>query len=149
MCANKELFSSYAPAGPDETILMGYSSTAKIEGVGKIALKMTSGKTVALNQVLHFSEIRKNLVSTSLFVKNRFKCIFVSNSVALSKNDMYVGKGYLNEGLFKLNVIAVPINKKNVSSYLLKSKHFMAFTFRSRKLQNIAKDDKSRSIAKI
>ncbi|XP_070003417.1 uncharacterized protein [Nicotiana sylvestris] len=38
VCANKELFSSYAPAGPDETIFMGNSSTAKIEGVGKIAL---------------------------------------------------------------------------------------------------------------
>ncbi|XP_070029692.1 uncharacterized protein [Nicotiana sylvestris] len=103
VCANKELFSSYAPAGPDETIFMGNSSTAKIEGVGKIALKMTSEKIVTLNQVLHVSEIRKNFVSTSLLVKNGFKCIFVSNSVVLSKNDVYVGKGYLNEGFFKLN----------------------------------------------
>nr|XP_016458323.1 PREDICTED: uncharacterized protein LOC107782004 [Nicotiana tabacum] len=53
VCANKELFSSYAPAGPDQTIFMGNSSTAKIEGVGKITLKMTSGKIVTLNQVLH------------------------------------------------------------------------------------------------
>ncbi|XP_070012987.1 uncharacterized protein [Nicotiana sylvestris] len=102
VCANKELFSSYAPAGPDETIFMGNSSTTKIEGVGKIALKMTSGKIVTLNQVLHVPEIRKNLVSTSLLVKNGFKYIFVSNSVVLSKNDVYVGKDYLNEGLFKL-----------------------------------------------
>ncbi|XP_075077906.1 uncharacterized protein LOC142164246 [Nicotiana tabacum] len=59
--------------GPDETIFMGNSSTAKIEGVGKIALKMMSGKIVTLNQVLHVPEIRKNLVSTSLLVKNGFK----------------------------------------------------------------------------
>lgn len=96
----RSYFLPMPPAGPDETIFIGNSSTAKIEGVGNIVLKMMSEKIVTLNQVLHVPEIRKNLVSTSLLVKNGFKCIFVSNSVVLSKNDVYVGKGYLNEGLF-------------------------------------------------
>nr|XP_033511283.1 uncharacterized protein LOC117276058 [Nicotiana tomentosiformis] len=61
VCANKELFASYVPAGPGETIFMGNSATAKIEEVGKIALKMTSGKVVTLNNVLHVPEICKNL----------------------------------------------------------------------------------------
>ncbi|XP_016476431.1 uncharacterized protein LOC107798020 [Nicotiana tabacum] len=38
VCANKELFASYVPARPDETIFMENSATTKIEGVGKIAL---------------------------------------------------------------------------------------------------------------
>ncbi|XP_075088232.1 uncharacterized protein LOC142170263 [Nicotiana tabacum] len=71
--------------GPDETIFMGNSSTAKIEGVGKIALKMTSGKIVNLNQVLHVPEICKNLVSTSLLVKNGFKYAFVKAHVGAVK----------------------------------------------------------------
>ncbi|XP_075102233.1 uncharacterized protein LOC142177445 isoform X2 [Nicotiana tabacum] len=62
VCANKELFTSFAPAGPNEIVCMVNSATAKIEGTGKIALKMTSGKIVTLNDVLHVPEMRKNLV---------------------------------------------------------------------------------------
>ncbi|XP_070055063.1 uncharacterized protein [Nicotiana tomentosiformis] len=103
----------------------------KIEGYGKIFLKMTSGKVLTLNNVLHVPTIRKNLVSTSLLVKNGFKCVFVSDKVivsknemknlvsnsllvkngfkcvfvsdkvVVSKNEMYVGKGYLTEKKYK------------------------------------------------
>ena len=52
--------------GGDEKLYMGNSSTSKVEGVGKIALKMTSGKTVTLINVLHVPDVRKNLVSGSL-----------------------------------------------------------------------------------
>ncbi|XP_019231786.1 PREDICTED: uncharacterized protein LOC109212591 [Nicotiana attenuata] len=117
VCANKELFTSYAPAGPNGTVFMVNSATAKIEGTDKIALKMTSRKIVTLKDVLHVPEMRKNLVSTSLLVKNDFKCVFVSDKVVVSKNEMYVGKGYLTEGLFKLNVIAIDMNKISASSY--------------------------------
>ncbi|XP_019234036.1 PREDICTED: uncharacterized protein LOC109214556 [Nicotiana attenuata] len=86
----KELFTSYAPAGPDETVFMANSATAKIEGTGKVALKMTSGKIVTLKDVLHVPEMRKNLVSTSLLVKNGFKCVFVSDKVVISKNEMFL-----------------------------------------------------------
>lgn len=103
VCADKGMFKSYALSGPEEKMYMGNSSTSKVEGVGDICLKMTSGKTVTLKNVLHVPEIRKNLVSTSLLVKNGFKVVFVSDKVVISKNDMYVGKGYLSDGLFKLN----------------------------------------------
>ena len=121
VCSNRELFSSYIVAGQGETICMANSATTKIEGTGKIGLKMTSGKIVTLNNVLHVPKMRKNLVSTSLLVKNGFKCVFVSDKIVLSKNDMFVGKGYLTEGLFKLSVMAVDINKSTSSSYLLES----------------------------
>ncbi|XP_070049245.1 uncharacterized protein [Nicotiana tomentosiformis] len=101
VCANKELFASYVPVGPGETILMGNSTTTKIEGVGKISLKMTSGKVVTLNNVLHVPEIRNNSVSAGLLIKN--------------------GKSYLTDGLFKLNVVVIDINKVQDSSYLLES----------------------------
>nr|XP_009603360.1 uncharacterized protein LOC104098351 [Nicotiana tomentosiformis] len=56
ICANKELFTSYVPVGPNETVFMANSATAKIEGTGKITLKMTSSKIVTLNDVLHVAE---------------------------------------------------------------------------------------------
>nr|XP_033517541.1 uncharacterized protein LOC117281801 [Nicotiana tomentosiformis] len=49
---------------------------------------MTFGKVVTLNNVLHVPEIRKNLVSTALLVKNGFKCVFVSDKVVISKNEI-------------------------------------------------------------
>ena len=126
VCAIKGMFSSYALAGPKKELHIGNSSTSKIEGTGNILLKMTSGKTLTLKNVLHVPEIRKNLVSTSLLVKNGFKVVFVSDKVVISKNDMYVGKGYLSDGLFKLNVMTINNNKNNDSSaYLLESDNLL------------------------
>ena len=53
--------------------------------------------------------------------------MFVSDNFILSKNGMYVGKGYMSNGLFKMNVMTVVppiknINKKSTSSaYMLES----------------------------
>ena len=88
---------------------------------------MTSGKELTLNDVLHVPEIRKNPVFGSLLSKKGFKLVFVSDNFILTKNGMYVGKGYMSNGLFKMNVMTVVppiknINKKNTSSaYMLES----------------------------
>ena len=48
--------------------------------------------------------------------------VFKSDMVVLSKNEMYVGKGYVNNGLFKLNVMTLkPKNEASSSAYLLES----------------------------
>ena len=106
---------------------MGNSSSSKVEGQGKVVLKMTSGKELTLNDVLHVPEIRKNLVSGSLLSKKGFKLVFVSDNFILTKNGMYEGKGYMSNGLFKMNVMTVVppiknINKNSTSSaYMLES----------------------------
>ena len=88
---------------------------------------MTSGKELTLNDVLHVPKIRKNLVSGSLLSKKGFKLVFVSDNFILTKNGMCMGKGYMSNGLFKMNVMTVVppimnINKKNTSSaYMLES----------------------------
>ncbi|KAL9447409.1 hypothetical protein AB3S75_014971 [Citrus x aurantiifolia] len=85
---------------------------------------MTSGKELTLNNVLYVPEIRKNLVFGSLLNKHSFRMVLESDRVVLSKNGMYVGKGYVNEGLFKLNVMTLKPtinNKANSSAYLLES----------------------------
>ena len=86
---------------------MGNSTTSKIEGIGKLILKMTLGKELTLNDVLHVPNILKNLVSNSLLSKNGFKMVFESNNFILTKNEVYVGKGYLTNGLFKINVMTI------------------------------------------
>ena len=88
---------------------------------------MTLSKELTLNDVLHVLKIRKNLVSGSLFSKKDFKLVFVLDNFILTKNGMYVGKGYMSNGLFKINVMTVVppiknINNKNKSfAYMLES----------------------------
>ena len=84
---------------------MGNSSTARVEGKRKVILKMTSRKELTLNDELHVPDIRKNLVSGSLLSKNGFKLVFESDKFILTKSGTYVGKGYLSNGLFKMNVM--------------------------------------------
>ncbi|PHT44480.1 hypothetical protein CQW23_13638 [Capsicum baccatum] len=121
VCSNKEFVSSFALAQVEKMIYMTNSSTAKVEGTGKICLKMTSGKVLTLNIVLYVLELRRNLISVSLLDKNGFKCVTVSRKIVISKGEMCVGKGYLTEGLYKMNLMNVEINKISSSSYLLES----------------------------
>ena len=114
ICADKKMFTSYSTVDNGEQLFMGNSSTSKVEGQGKIVLKMTSGKELTLNNVLHVPDIRKN----------GFRLVFESDKFVLTKNGMYVGKSYMSDGLFKLNVMTVVpsvINNTTSSSYLLES----------------------------
>ena len=80
---------------------MGNSATSDIRGQGKVILKMTSGKSLTLNNVLYVPEIRKNLVSGSLLNKHGFRMVFESIRLSclsqgcLWERDMFV-MGCLN-----------------------------------------------------
>ena len=76
----------------------------KVVGKRMVILKMTSSKKLTLNDVLHMPDIRKNLVSCSLLSKNDFKLVIESNKFVLTKSGLYVGKGYMSTGLFKINI---------------------------------------------
>ncbi|GJT55529.1 pol polyprotein [Tanacetum coccineum] len=106
-----------------QKLYMGNSATADIKGEGDVILKMTSEKELKLTNVLYVPEIRKNLVSGWLLNKFGFRLVFESDKFVLSKNQMYVGKGYAVDAMFKLNVMVVKndINKMNSSAYLIES----------------------------
>ena len=53
VCSDKKMFSSYQTIDNGEQLFMGNSSSSKVEGQGKVVLKMTSGKELTLNDVLH------------------------------------------------------------------------------------------------
>ena len=86
---------------------MGNSAVSKVDGKGKVILKWTSGKELALNDVLHVPDIRNNLISGSILRKKGFKMVFESDKFILTKSGMNVGKGYFVDGLFKANVVVV------------------------------------------
>ncbi|KAH9715709.1 hypothetical protein KPL71_021156 [Citrus sinensis] len=111
VCKDRSLFKSYKAMDDGSVLYMENSSTAIVKGKGNVQLEFTSGKTLTLTDVYHVPEVRKNLVSGSLLNKFGFKLVFESNKFILSKGGTFVGKGYMYEGMFKLN-----INNMNVSS---------------------------------
>ncbi|CAL8121383.1 unnamed protein product [Prunus armeniaca] len=123
ICGDRNLFTDYKQNSGVEKLYMGNASVFAVEGKGSVLLKFTSGKVLTLLDVLHVSEIRKNLVSGPILSKKGFKLVFESDKFILTKEGMFVGKGYLADGLFKLNVIGNDaFNKINkVSVYFAES----------------------------
>ena len=70
ICSERNSFSTYVEVNGGRELYMGNSSKPKVVGLEKVCLKMTSGKELVLNDVLHVPEIRKNLVSGSLLSKH-------------------------------------------------------------------------------
>ncbi|KAG7564246.1 Zinc finger CCHC-type [Arabidopsis suecica] len=85
VCSDVSMFSTYEQGSAGEKLYMGNASTATIAGKGKVVLKLTSGKELALTNVLHVPEIRKNLISGSLLSNKGFKIVFESDKVVLTK----------------------------------------------------------------
>ena len=101
------MFCTFKPTKTGEKLLIGNFATSEIKGQGKVVLKMKSGKELTLTNILYVPEIRKILVSGSLLNNHGFKLVFESNNFVLSKSGMYVGKGYVSDGMCKLNVMTV------------------------------------------
>nr|GEU72512.1 Pol polyprotein [Tanacetum cinerariifolium] len=123
VCADKSMFHSFRVVDNGQKVYMGNSATADIKGEGDVVLKMTSKKELKLTNVLYVLEIRKNLVSGWLLNKFGFCLVFEYDKFVLSKSQIYVGRGYAMNGMFKLNVMVVKneINKMNSSAYLIES----------------------------
>ena len=85
---------------------------------------MTSRKELTLTNVLYVIELRKNLMFGSLLNSHGFQLVFESDKFVLSKSGMYVRKGYMSGGMWKLNVMTIiksKMNKASSSDYILES----------------------------
>ena len=97
ICPNRDVFTSYNPVGDNEKVIyLGNSHTAQVLGKGKVMLKLTWGKTLALNEVLHVPNIRENLVPIALLGKVGAKVSFEYVKIIMTKNNVFVGKGFCN-----------------------------------------------------
>ena len=94
ICANRNAFSSYySIRDREEQVYLGDSRTTFVLGKGKVLLKLTSRKTLALSDVLHVPSIKVNLISVALLGKVGVKVSFESDKIVMTKNNVFVGKG--------------------------------------------------------
>ena len=73
----------------------------------KLNLEFTCQNIITLINVLDVPKVRKNLVSYGLLNKFHFKFLFDTDKCILPQTCMYVRKGYLCYGMFKLNLLAI------------------------------------------
>ena len=134
ICANKYAFTSYTLVGDNEKfVYLGDSHTAQFFRKGKVMLKLTSRKTLTLNEMLHVPNIRANLVSIALlgkvrvkvsFESNRIvmiKVSFESNRIVMTKKNVFVGKGFCNQWLFVLGIVEILNEIISSSTYSIES----------------------------
>ena len=124
VCSDKNMLSTFEPIETRENVYMRNFAISEIKGQGKVVLKMTSGKELTLTNVLYVPKIRKNLVSSSLLNSHGFRFLFELDKFVLSKSGMYARKGYMSDGLWKLNVTTIiksDMNKASTSAYILES----------------------------
>ena len=60
---------------------------------------------LALTNVFHVPDIKKNHVFVNLLCKSGVKAVLESDELILSKNEIFVGKRYAIDGMYKLNII--------------------------------------------
>ena len=123
VCSKKKMFSTFEPTETREEVYMRNSATSKIKGQENVVLKMTSGKELTLTKILYVPEICKNSMSGSLLSSHGFRLVFESDKFVLSKSRMYVGKWYMSDGMWKLNVMTIiksNMNNASTSAYSLK-----------------------------
>ncbi|KAD5507850.1 hypothetical protein E3N88_15553 [Mikania micrantha] len=120
VCKDSKWFIELKPVQEGSVLRMGNVSTEPIKGIGKVKLVFTSGKLLAMDNVLYVPGIRKNLISGIVLNSNGFKQVIESDKYVLSKHGTFVGFGYLSSGMFKLN-IHVPFDSESVCMASLSS----------------------------
>nr|GEY64542.1 hypothetical protein [Tanacetum cinerariifolium] len=122
VCNNRDLFKTYKETEYGHEVMMGDNHTSKVISSGNIEIQFTSGKKLTLMNVLHVPNIRKNLVFGFKLCKSGVKAVIESDKVILSKANVFVGKAYGCDGMFKLN-----INKITSSAYFLDCNFISSF----------------------
>ena len=100
---------------------MGNHNKAKVLGNGTIEVKMSSNKMLILTNVFYVLDIKKNLVFSNLLCKSGVKALFELNKLILSKNGIFLVKGFATDGIYKLSIINKEVSRRAYivdSSYL-------------------------------
>ncbi|XP_056697630.1 uncharacterized protein [Spinacia oleracea] len=81
LCANKDMFVELEKVEEGKQVYMENSRISEVLGKGKVILNFTSGKTLALHNVMYVPSLRRNLIFGALLNKVGVKLVFEANKL--------------------------------------------------------------------
>ncbi|GJX84552.1 zinc finger, CCHC-type containing protein [Tanacetum coccineum] len=143
VCKDRCWFKTNDSLNDGSILCMRNESTALVHGRGCVDLMFSSGKIVSLFNVLHVTNIRKNLVSSSVFNNCGYKQVIEYNKFVLSKHGVFIGFGYLSNHMFKLNIVNDNIGSSFMSTSKLNDSilwHARLSHVHFKRMQDMSKD---------
>ncbi|GJW58349.1 copia-like retrotransposon [Tanacetum coccineum] len=104
VCNSRDMFVDYQPATGHEVFLEDDSRVAVV-GYGTVKLQLTTGKVLTLKRVFHMPAVVKCCISVKKLKKMGFSLGFDAEGCYVKKGDQIVGNGFVQDGLFRLDVI--------------------------------------------
>jgi len=79
-------------------------NVAEVMRKESVELNFTSGKKLLLVNILYIRDIKKNLVYANLLCKKGLRDVLELDKIILSKNKLFMRKGYSCDKMFKLDI---------------------------------------------
>lgn len=114
VCADKSMFVSYQPVDR-RSVAMANGNVAKVLGIGRIDLKLPSGRVLSLHRTHHVPAVRRNIISGPCLVVEGYEVTFKCNKVVITLSGTFIGKGYLSCGAFLIHVEPTFYNRNAIS----------------------------------
>lgn len=104
-CNSRDMFVDYEPVTGHEVIILDNNSHVDVVGFGTVMLPLTTGKVLTLENVFHIPTIFKCLISVVKLTDIGFGLSFGGGECAINKGHNVFGKGYMEDGLYRLSVL--------------------------------------------
>ncbi|KAI5325275.1 hypothetical protein L3X38_034349 [Prunus dulcis] len=99
----QDFISQSKPSRDHDHVFLGNGKKVAVLAVGSVQLQLVSGFSLVLKDVAYVPSMRRNLISVSRLVREKFIFVFSELGFILNFNKSEVGNGILVDGLFKLN----------------------------------------------
>ena len=114
------MFKTYHEVNDGQEIQMGNEGRSKVLGKGTIELFFTFRKKIVLVNALHVLNMNRNLVSRDLLGKPGIKSVYEVGKLILSRNGVFIRKGFSCDRMIKLCIVDSPTNNKNNDAFVYK-----------------------------
>ena len=104
VCNSRDMFVDYEPVTGHEVILDN-NSHVDVVGFGTVMLPLTTGNVLTLENVFHIPTVTKCLISVVKLTDIEFDVSFGGEECTINKGHNVIGKGYKEDGLYRLSVL--------------------------------------------
>ena len=122
------------PSDDELIIRLENGDRVKVEHIGDISLRLSTGHSLELKNIVYIPSMRRNFISVATLDFDRYSYSFGNRNFKLSYDSCVVGFGALSDGLYKIDldpnfansintVIGKKMDRVNENSSMMWHKH--------------------------